>query len=159
MTMRPPEPLRKEHGKKRGASPDRKTLETKPKGLTVEGLAQQSMHLRVRKSGRVVVRDDNGTQIGLLGVGQESERLTFPTHWAVCDVLNGPWARFKTEEDTGVLTWYALLGNKKPTALYSKDHIQLGLDTAIGQCGHDIIAKFTPMESEMELMDVKISAR
>ena len=51
---------------------------------------------------RIRIYTFGGTQIGLAGVGQGEEALTFPAHWDVQDCLVAPslhWIRFSTPEE------------------------------------------------------------
>ena len=49
---------------------------------------------------RIRIYTMNGTQIGLVDVGQGEEALTFPAHWDVQELLDNPhWIRFSTPEE------------------------------------------------------------
>ena len=55
-----------------------------------------------RSTRRITIHTAGGTQIGLAGVGEGEERLTYPEHWTVQDCLNASdanWIRFPTEEE------------------------------------------------------------
>ena len=76
-------------------------MAARPKGyvLTKEVLATfDTRYSRIcgnSKARRVRVHLLNGTQIGLAGVGEGDERLTFPSHFQVGEALHSPrWTRF-----------------------------------------------------------------
>ena len=49
---------------------------------------------------RVKVYTTGGTRIGLAGLGQDDELLTFPGFWIIQEALDSPhWARFSTYEE------------------------------------------------------------
>ena len=49
---------------------------------------------------RVKAYTASGEQVGLAGLGDGTDRLTFPPQWKVADVLNNMyWIRFATEEE------------------------------------------------------------
>ena len=62
--------------------------------LSLKKDAQNDQHSRVK------VRTCGGTQIGIPGVGEGDDRLTFPRRYLVADALEARiWFRFATEEE------------------------------------------------------------
>ena len=74
------------------------------------------------KAERVRVHLLNGTQIGLVGVGEGDELLTFPSHYLVGEALRSPhWIR-KAEPSDKTNKWYVILDpDRAPKAIVHKD--------------------------------------
>ena len=73
--------------------------------ISASSLAQQEKQRRDTwhdRVSRVKVYTTGGTQIGLPGVGENANRLTFPRNWLVKDALQetfATWIRFSTHEE------------------------------------------------------------
>ena len=70
---------------------------------------------------RIAVYDMSGTQIGLSGVGEHEQRLTFPARYLVGDALAASnWIRFASnEEQAQTLTWWAFARTRPACILYA----------------------------------------
>ena len=91
--------------------------------LTKEMVARCSTcHVLSRFLRRVRVHLPNGTRIGLAGVGEGDERLTFPSDYCVAKALQSPdWVRFADTSD-GTSAWcVALDKDRTPKSLVYKD--------------------------------------
>ena len=72
--------------------------------ISASSLAQQEKQRRDAfhdRVSRVKVYTTGGTQIGLAGVGENANRLTFPRNWRVGTALHesSAWIRFSTHEE------------------------------------------------------------
>ena len=83
---------------------------------------------------RIRVRTSSGMQIGLPGVGENENKLTFPRRYLVGDALKAQWIRFASESDTLELpvgfqrTWWAI-SEVQPKSLVQAP--RLGLQTPV----------------------------
>ena len=87
----------------------------------------------------------NGTQIGLAGVGEGDERLTFPSHFQVGEALASPhWIRFAEPSD-GTSKWYVILDpDRAPKAIVYKDGTSAFEGQPIGMKGEWVTALVQP---------------
>jgi len=94
---------------------------------------------------RVRVHLPNGTQIGLAGVGEGDERLTFPSHFQVGEALQSPhWIRFAEPSD-GTSKWYVVLDSDRlPKAIVYKDGTAAFEGQPIGMKGEWVTALVQP---------------
>ena len=102
-------------------------------------------HVDNDRETRVVVRTPSGMQIGLPGVGENENKLTFPRRYLVGDALKAQWIRFASESDTLELpvgfqrTWWAI-SEVQPKSLVHCDGSIAGLDQPMGLIGNYMLA-------------------
>ena len=70
---------------------------------------------------RITVHDISGNQIGLSGVGEHEQRLTFPARYLVGDALAASnWIRFASDEEQAQTDkWWAFAGIRPACILYA----------------------------------------
>ena len=121
-----------------------------------------------RTDKRIVMCTLGGTQVGLLGVGENlgegcDQRLTFPSHWSVGTILKNPmafWARFAIQEELagGHPSWYVRLvddieynGQKPISIVSSQGH--LPEDIVLGSLGIHIVNVVFCSNEEVDEVD------
>lgn len=74
---------------------------------------------------RVKVYDLSGTQIGLPGMGEDKQRLTFPAKFRVQAALSsGPWVQFATAEEEKVMgNWWAIAKTQPASIIFASGDI------------------------------------
>ena len=94
---------------------------------------------------RVRVHLLNGTRIGLAGVGEGDERLTFHSHFQVGEALHSPhWVRFAEPSDE-TSNWYVILDpDRAPKAIVYKDGTAAFEGQSIGLKGEWVTALVPP---------------
>ena len=89
--------------------------------LTISALSRLGAAAANRES-RVRAYTLDGVQVGLAGVGEGDQRLTFPACYLVGDALRAPaehWVRFASaEEEAQTGRWYAPAGFQPAALVY-----------------------------------------
>jgi hypothetical protein len=89
-----------------------------------EQLIDRQVRLRLvanDRTTRITVYDISGTQIGLSGVGEHEQRLTFPACYMVGQALEASnWIRFASiEEQAQILTWWTFAQTRPACIVYA----------------------------------------
>ena len=92
---------------------------------------------QAQKSGmRIRAYNINGERIGVAGVGEGNQRLTFPAELRVGAVLGfHHWIKAAPSESE---KWYVVMGNWRPTAVIFKDGRLAVPDDPIGKEGEEV---------------------
>ena len=115
--------------------------------------------------GRIKVHTLSGLQIGLVGVGEEENRLTLPPHFVIEEILKFPrcdWVRFATVEELSEcpVPWYRKAPFAPRSFLYA-DHTHalsvqtIGLEGAIVQAVESATVQTVEEVPCHDLIDVK----
>ena len=112
---------------------------------------------------RIRIYTFGGTQIGLAGVGQGEEALTFPAHWDVKDCLDAPslhWIRFATPEEkqetpAGFIPqwWRHLEEEHVPRRLVYSNHTYAEPGMPLGMYGTVVHAVARVVNDELDELD------
>ena len=86
------------------------------------------------------MRWPSGTIIGLAGVGEGDEQLTFPAHFRVGDALRDHWIRRATPEDDTTKWYVVLTPEEQPKSLVYQNGAVASSDYPIGLGGPDVTA-------------------
>ena len=84
--------------------------------------AEETTDEEVKREPRVKVYTPSGKQIGIPGVGEGDNKLTFPPSYLVRDALGATWIRFATDAERpqsgwpGLGTWWRI-SEFQPTTL------------------------------------------
>lgn len=127
-------------------------MAARPKGVVLTTRVLASCDTRHSLSSvlrRARVHLPNGTRIGLAGVGEGDERLTFPSHYQVGEALQSPhWVRFAEPSD-GTSAWYVPLdSNRTPKTIVYKNGTSAFECQPIGMKGDWVIALVQPPTQE-----------
>ena len=101
--------------------------------------------------GRVTVTTLNGVQIGIRGIGEGENRLTFRTSYLIAEALAQPhWIRFatKAEIEQGSKQWWR--DTFKPHAFCHCDGTPAFENQPMGMCGETLTALSQPVQQESE---------
>ena len=89
--------------------------------------------LRNNRTDRVTVYTLGGIQIGLPGLGEGDNKLTFPMHYEIKDALDGQlWVRFATDAEKQIHGQWWHISEVQPTALLHHNGRRAGNDEMMG---------------------------
>ena len=111
----------------------------------VRGRAERCRAIDCDRGPRVRVYTIGGVQIGLVGMGEGSDKLTFPQRFRIGDALSSPhWGRFVTNEEQSQGVWgtggVVAFDDFRPAAILYADGTIADEDMPIGIGGDTITA-------------------
>ena len=97
--------------------------------------------LRTNRTDRVTVYTLGGIQVGLPGLGEGDDKLTFPMHYVIKDALNAQlWVRFATDAEKQINGKWWHTSDVQPNALLHQNGRQARNDEMMGFVGMTMAA-------------------
>ena len=117
--------------------------------LTRRALLSREMEWReaARSDKRVKAYNLNGDRVGVEGVGEGAQRLTFPSKLTVERILG--FQHWIKEAPAGAPKWYEFLGDWKPTRIVFINVTVANPEDPVGMCGDTVrVVDTTPSDEE-----------